>query len=202
MFSSGTDMLSHDPLAPKPEDQREALEWLGPDCIDVGCGPNPLPKAKYLYDIRDWGDARIIVKDFYWEWIEPRNVYCRHVLEDLRYPEALFKMFACCEKGWIETPSPALEVTRGVDCGPSWRGFSHHYWFVWSQDGILHFLPKSNNVEYIEFRIEPTTGNITKWTTYYKWDNYQFKYKIYQHGIDFDFRDNSYIQLLQRGLNA
>lgn len=194
-------LVEQDPFAPTSEDQVAALEWLGPDCMDLGCGPNPLPRAKYLYDIRDWGNPNIIPVDFYSQeflYVTPHNIYCRHVLEDMRYPEALLRFMWCCERGWIETPHPTVEMCRGVDQGKPWRGFSHHYWFIWVEDQTLMFLPKTPIVEHIGYN----EGCIRQWNTYYKWDNYNFKYKILQHGIDFDFRNNTYTQLLERGMNA
>lgn len=174
--------------------------------MDLGCGPNPLPGAKYLYDIRDWGNADIKYLDFYkWASFDPvpyRNVYCRHVLEDLRFPEALFGHFKLCQKGWVETPHPIVELTKGVDQQHSWRGFSHHYWFIWSEDGVLNFLPKTPVVEHLRMTPEIDPRDIRCWNTYYLWKDYEFKYKIFQHGIDFDFRDNSYLELLKRGMNA
>lgn len=192
-----------DPLAPTPEDQDAAMEWLGEGCMDIGCGPNPLPIATHLYDLRQWDNPNIEIVDFYnyydVMYIRPANVYCRHVLEDMRYPEALFLLFTNCERGWIETPHPSLEMARGIDGGLPWRGFSHHYWFIWVEDSTLMFLPKTPMVEHLQINNECL---IKRWNTYYKWDNYNFHYKILQHGIDFDYRDNSYQLLLQRGLNS
>lgn len=188
-----------DPFEATPEDQAAAIAWLG-ECCDVGCGPKPLPGAQFLYDIRDWDNLEITHIDFYNPpkrgWIWPKSVYCRHVLEDMRYPEALLEEFKSCERGWIETPHPSVEMLRGVDKRAPWRGFSHHYWFVWEEDGVLVFLPKTPIVEHIT---SSGDGSIRRWNTYYRWKNYEFKYKILQHGIDFDFRDSTYLELLKRG---
>lgn len=196
-----TSNLVFDPFAPFPEDQEEAIKWLGPDRMDVGCGPNPLPGTQFLYDIRDWNNPDIHLINFYRmdsDRLTYRNVYCRHVLEDLRYPEALLERFEFCEKGWIETPHPGVEYTKGVDRGRPWRGFSHHYWFIWVEDDTLMFLPKTPMVEHLP---DLDLGDVP-YNTYYRWDNYNFKYKILQHDVDFDFRTTSYFELLKRGLNA
>jgi hypothetical protein len=64
-------------------------------------------------------------------------IYCRHVLEDLYNPFLLVEEMSRVGKaGYIETPSPAAELCKNIDCGDSyvpWRGYHHHNSFVWEQ---------------------------------------------------------------------
>ena len=43
-------------------------------------------------------------------------IYSRHTLEDIQNPNfAMSEIIRCCKSGYIETPSPLIEVTKGVD---------------------------------------------------------------------------------------
>jgi hypothetical protein len=74
-------------------------------------------------------------------------IYCRHVLEDLYNPFLLVEEMSRVGKaGYIETPSPAAELCKNIDCGDSyvpWRGYHHHNSFVWEHEGTLCFVVKS-----------------------------------------------------------
>lgn len=190
-------MIINDPFAPTEKDQDEAAEWLGNEFSDVGCGPNPHPRASLLYDWKKWDNNRIEITDFLEEDFLVQNVYCRHVIEDLRYPELLFKQFAHTNRGWIETPHPTVEYTRNVDRGAPWRGFFHHHWFVWVEEDTLILCPKYVIVEYID-----DIGPMKQWNTYYKWKDYNFKYKVLRDQIDFDVTTVTYYETLKRGCNA
>jgi hypothetical protein len=186
-----------DPFAPTKEDQEAAIEWLGPNRMDVGCGPNPLPGCVKYFDNRNWGNPNITWYDIYNGQLPRSNIYCRHVIEDLRFPEALLEQCIWMERGWIETPHISVEFTRGVDRNLPMRGFFHHYWFTTVFDDTLILIPKYSIVEYFE-----DIGPIRQWNNYYKWKDYQFKYKILEDPRDFEARDISYYHLLERGYNA
>lgn len=187
-----------DPLKPTIESQMKAIEWLGSNYIDVGCGPNPLPGAKVYYDVLDWPGIDIYKINFYEEKLPILgNIYCRHVLEDLYYPPILLDQFKNCERGYIEIPSITVEIAKGVDQHRPWRGFAHHHWFIWEENGTLIFCPKSNVIEHV---IE--TGYVVEdiplelFSNIYKWENYNLKYKILYHDINFDIRLENYIMTI------
>ena len=64
-------------------------------------------------------------------------IYCRHVMEDIQNPDfALKEMFRVSKYGgYIETPSPLIEITKDVDGNPFsnlYCGYIHHRYIVWS----------------------------------------------------------------------
>jgi ubiquinone/menaquinone biosynthesis C-methylase UbiE len=80
-------------------------------------------------------------------------IYCRHVLEDLYNPFLLVEEMSRVGKaGYIETPSPAAELCKNIDCGDlyvPWRGYHHHNSFVWEHEGTLCFVKKFPIIEHI-----------------------------------------------------
>jgi hypothetical protein len=93
-------------------------------------------------------------------------IYCRHVLEDLYNPFLLVEEMSRVGKaGYIETPSPAAELCKNIDCGDlyvPWRGYHHHNSFVWEHEGTLSH----------------------SWNTYMVWND-TIPYKHFQHDVDF-----------------
>jgi len=101
-------------------------------------------------------------------------VYCRHVVEDLVYPHfALKEMSRVAKAGYIETPSVAAELCRGIDAtSPPWRGFHHHNWFVANEEGVLKLIRKYPLVEHWDFDEERITEMLhypLYWNTYLLW---------------------------------
>lgn len=75
-------------------------------------------------------------------------VYCRHTLEDLANPgHLLAEIQRVAKAGWLETPSPQAELTRGVDASGDHVGYAHHRWVCYVQDGVFTALPKYPVVE-------------------------------------------------------
>ena len=136
-------------------------------------------------------------------------IYCRHVLEDLYNPFLLMQEMSRVGKaGYIETPSPLAEMTRGVDEGESvssskWRGYHHHRYFVWNHEDILNFLTKYPIVEYFETNdseIERVLNNYpSSWNTYYLWTD-KIKYKYFQHHLDASITEGKYGMLIKQGI--
>ena len=124
-------------------------------------------------------------------------VYCRHVLEDMWNPFLLVKeMSRVGLSGYIENPSPLAEMCRGVDGkSPKYRGYHHHRYFVWDNDGVLSFLHKYPMVEYISGSGD-TDENIEQelrrspifWNSYYYWKG-SIKWKHYDNAITPEFRE-------------
>lgn len=71
---------------------------------------------------------------------------CSHTLEDVRDPiRVCSELSRVAKAGYVETPSPLVELTRGVDPGGrSWAGYYHHRWLVHVEDEELVFLFKSH----------------------------------------------------------
>ena len=92
-------------------------------------------------------------------------------------------MTRTCRSGFIETPSPLVELSNGVDActGGSefkYRGYVHHRYIIWtdSDTNTLFFLPKMPIVEHLTF--SPYLQNLINfylkneffWNNYYSWD--------------------------------
>ncbi len=92
--------------------------WIPQDI----CGARPFPFADKYFDF----------------------AICSHTLEDVRDPlRVCAEMSRVAKAGYIETPSPIVELTRGMDpWGRSWVGHYHHRWIVSVENGTLVFLFK------------------------------------------------------------
>lgn len=129
--------------------------------------------------------------------------YSRHTLEDLQNPAFAFRELArVATHGYIETPSPLIEMLRGVDAPgineAKHRGFIHHRYFVWTEmdDNSLHFLPKFPVVEYLIMDSNyETIGAAVASSTPFVWNNPYWwsperppKCVMHKPGVNFDIR--------------
>ena len=136
-------------------------------------------------------------------------IYCRHVVEDLYNPFLLMQeMNRIGKAGYIETPSPVVEMTRGIDGRetpvPSpWRGYHHHRYFVWNHEGVLNFLTKYPVVEHAqtnEGEMEKILkANTFSWQTYYLWTD-KIKYKHFQHHLEASITKGKYFMLIEKAI--
>jgi len=136
-----------------------------------------------------WGtnDQVDLDHDHIGEW-RPDFIYCRHTLEDLANPAHLLREIAAIGcGGYIETPSPLAELTRGVDAGIApHKGYAHHRWILWSHDGVLNVIPKYPFVELmheLDCRDELNDGQ-ELWNTHHLWDG-TLRYKVWRNELDF-----------------
>lgn len=164
---------------------RLAQKYDGKRILEVGPGQAPFPAAT---DFVDWQDApphvpkerfsrHDVSKGLPWASGEFDFCYCRHVLEDMANPFHLMnEMSRVAKAGYIETPSPVCELTRGVDGGsPAWRGYNHHRWLIWEEQGELRFLTKFPIVEHLPFNGEPLWERALRstpraWNTSFLWE--------------------------------
>jgi hypothetical protein len=187
--------------------------------VDVGCGNCSFPRANVGVDRLDrptlehvWkeGGATPIAKTLQCDFEryplpfkdkEVDFVFCRHVLEDLHYPFWLLsEMERVGKAGYIETPSPIAELTRGVDGyadGVFWRGYYHHHYFIWVHDGVLTFISKFPVIEHFSYNEEALEDGLRKgpelWNTYYLWND---EIKVFHFEEPFDYTIDKYQELL------
>jgi predicted SAM-dependent methyltransferase len=149
-------------------------------------------------------------------------IYCRHVLEDIQNPDfALSEIFRVSKfAGYIETPSPLIEITKNVDASPlsdKYCGYIHHRYIVWSniQKNEIYFLPKYSCILDHMLNITDDVKShlynlINNYPVY--WNNY-FLYDIknkptvimYKNGVNFNtvggMMVEEYVNLVSRAVN-
>lgn len=160
--------------------------------IDAGRGNAPFPSSTHILDKDTKGNSdKIAIKfDLNFHKFDLSTsfnfVYSRHTLEDLQNPQNAFNEFVkISSKGYIETPSPLIEFSRGVDSDIEWvnssfyRGYKHHRYIVWSDvdTNTLYFLPKYPVIEYVNadnntnLLLNYIANNYPLyWNNYYYWD--------------------------------
>lgn len=190
-------------LADKYRDQR---------VLEIGPGSKRFPSAT---DFVDWCEIKDIPAEHFWKIdlnedplpFENKSfdlVYCRHVVEDMAYPFPLIKeMSRVAKAGYIETPSPLCEMTRGVDGNaPLWRGYCHHRWVIWPRDGAINFIPKYSCIESMEFddELEKHLEQAKYWNTYFLWDD-AIEVKRWRHDHEFSIGRN-YGALLKKAVRS
>lgn len=99
-------------------------------------------------------------KDKYFDFL-----YTRHFLEDIEKPQfAIHEIFRCSKTGYIETPSPIIEIMKGVDAPDTcnlYCGYSHHHSIIWGDmsKNTIYILPKKKhlleNIIYDEINFTP-----------------------------------------------
>ena len=185
--------------------------------IDVGCSSSTFPIATHCVDFNDAITTIEMIKsenkyklDIDFEIIPNADkyfgfCYCRHTLEDIQNPSFAFnEMVRCSSSGYIETPSPLIEVLKRVDAMTmdpktplNYSGYIHHRYFVWTNinTNTIYFLPKYPIIEHIhlsESLVKRLTFIANKypvyWNNYYVWDETNRKPDIivYKNGINFD----------------
>jgi predicted O-methyltransferase YrrM/tetratricopeptide (TPR) repeat protein len=186
--------------------------------LEVGPGQIPFEVATHFVDngTSCKKDPRIIMMDInYDKFRESHNfynfVYCRHTLEDICNPKFAFEeMTRVSEAGYIETPSPLVEILKGIEKGVSYRGYIHHRYIVWTdKNNVLNFLPKLPFIEKIiitqefENKLMFIANNYPfYWNNYYMWDKHSgINPKVKIHNVDLDFNINDYGNLLMIAVN-
>lgn len=138
--------------------------------LDIGAAREPFRRATHIVDMLTRAEARATfgryfndppIADANWIAVDVCDskplpfpdkffdfVVCSHTLEDIRDPiRVCQEMSRVAKAGYIECPSPLLELTKGVDrAGGSWVGYAHHRWIVSTASGGLEFVMKPHFV--------------------------------------------------------
>lgn len=149
-------------------------------------------------------------------------IYCRHVLEDIQNSDfAIQEIFRLSKGGgYIETPSPLIEITKGVDANAftnSYCGYIHHRYIVWSsiERNEIYFLPKYScildhmlniNDESKYFLYHLINNYPVYWNNYFIYDAINKPNVImYKNGVNFNIKNSGmveeYIALVSRAVN-
>ena len=190
-------------------------EWLkrhiGPEerVLEIGPGKNFFDRANVFVDMDKRADlpGELIYCDVCSERLPFKDkefdlVYCRHTLEDLWNPFfAMDEMARVAKRGYIEVPSALSEYVRGVDgLYPPFRGYHHHRWIIWVEDGALQFVSKLALIEYSEDKGEQKlkdylTSNPIYWNTHFTWaGSFQYRHHV-------GFKSSQYFSLIERAVN-
>ena len=166
--------------------------------VDVGCGKNYFHKAHELIDHnyvetdKIFHQLDITVDKLPYENKQVDFLYCKHTLEDIENPRWLLsEINRVAKAGYIETPSPLIEITRGADAGwQPWRGYYHHRSIIWSDGKKLTLVPKYPVIELLNFPdidiAKILSESVNFWNTYYFWENdlnYEFPF-IFGYGSE------------------
>lgn len=147
-------------------------------------------------------------------------VYSRHTLEDIQNPDfCMNEIIRISNSGYIETPSPLIEVTKGVDAlnkSCNYAGYIHHRYIIWSDIDKceIHFLPKYSCI--IDNYFEPDNDirekmyNIINnypiyWNNYFIWKDKTPKIIIYKNGVNFGVKNHivdDYISLIYQAIDT
>ena len=182
--------------------------------LDVGAGPSPFPKATHLIDTLS--GPNVYKVDIDHEPIPFPNrffdfVYSRHTMEDIQNPLFVFQeLTRVGTRGYIETPSPLVEITRGIDAGnPRFCGYIHHRYIIWSniKTNTLYCLPKYPIIEYMEYNptfVKKSIGLLNSysvyWNNYYRWDDKNPPaIVVYRHGSNMNIHTD-YANLITRAV--
>jgi hypothetical protein len=179
------------------------------DCVNVleiGPGYVPFPLATvsigFNEKIEKYIEIDIDNTPFPFEEKEFDFSYCRHVLEDIQNPEfAIKQFFKCSRQGYIETPSPLIEISRGVE-SPDYCGYIHHRYIVWNDIDTVYFLPKYPIAETATKNprlIEIANNYPIYWNNYILWDK-PMQTVIYRNGVNMEIRKD-YANLLNRAVS-
>lgn len=178
--------------------------------LEIGPGNTPFPLSTHFVDLHpsqpncvkiDLDQERLPYEDKEFDF-----VYCRHVLEDIQNPDFVAREIHRVGKScFIETPSPMVEMLHRVDSGtPSYRGYIHHRYFVYSENKqdycTLYFLPKYPIVEHMSIQSATENNWISLvnacpfyWNNYYFWEggdiNKKFEIKVLKNEVDFALRN-------------
>ena len=147
-------------------------------------------------------------------------VYSRHTLEDIQNPDfCMNEIIRISTSGYIETPSPLIEVTKGVDAPDKsihYAGYIHHRYIIWSniEKCEIYFLPKYNFI--IDNYFEPNrdtkikyyniiNNNPIYWNNYFIWKDKTPKVIMYKNGVNFGVKNHmitDYNDLLYEAINT
>ena len=200
----------------------QVTDWLaaqipeGARVLEIGPGHIPFKRATDFVDIRELPNlpkGKTAICDL---MVDPLPypdksfdfIYCRHVLEDVFDPFRLCReMSRVGMRGYVETPSPIAEYVRGVDGGsPQWRGYHHHRWLCWHDNGVLKFASKFPIIEYVGDDADSSDDMIAVilrvgalyWNTYHLWEG-SINFRHLQCPQDFDIT-TGYAELLRTAM--
>lgn len=174
--------------------------------LEIGPGNIPFSLAKTFIGcnekVNNYIDLDIDVNRLPFEDKTIDFIYSRHTLEDIQNPDfAMNEIIRVSKSGYIETPSPLIEITKGIDSfdkSHNYTGYIHHRYIVWSdiQKNEIYFLPKYNSVldNYVSLDIPiETYKDPFYWNNYFIWKESSPTIIMYKNGVNFN-KNQKFIQ--------
>lgn len=181
--------------------------------LEIGPGTIPFPIANNFIGLNesipnyisiDMNCQKIPFSDKHFDFI-----YTRHFLEDIDNPcFAINEIIRCAKSGFIETPSPIIEIMYGVDSRIdtyTYCGYYHHKYIIWSDmyNNTLYILPKNNdflnNMIYdkiLKKKLIHIANNYpVYWNNYFVWNN-DINVVVYENDMDV----NKYTELINMSI--
>jgi hypothetical protein len=187
--------------------------------LEIGPGNVPFPLATHFIgsneNISNYTEIDIDCQPIPFETDFFDFIYCRHVLEDIQNPDFALKEMVRVSKygGYIETPSPLIEVTKDVDGGTYahlYCGYIHHRYIVWSsiEKNEIYFLPKYSCIlDNVNSKNKKLFDLINNYPVY--WNNYFIfttppKIIMYKNGVNMGVKNSplidDYLMLVNRAV--
>jgi hypothetical protein len=171
--------------------------------LEIGPGKIPFPLANkfigYNEKIKDYIEIDIDTTALPFEYKELEFIYSRHTLEDIQNPDfAMKEIIRTSKSGYIETPSPLIEILKGIDYNKNsdlYGGYIHHRYIIWSniEKCEIYILPKYSNI--IDNFLVINEKELKKlyciannypiyWNNYFFWFEREPKIIVYKNGIN------------------
>ena len=192
--------------------------------LEIGPGNVPFSLATktigFNEKIKDYIELDIDTNKLPFEDKSMDFIFSRHTLEDIQNPDfCMNEIIRISKSGYIETPSPLIEVTKGVDSTDksiNYAGYIHHRYIIWSniEKCEIYVLPKYNSI--IDNYFEPNSDTKMKyyniinnkpiyWNNYFIWKDKTPKVIMYKNGVNFGVKNHmihDYIYLLYEAINT
>jgi len=179
--------------------------------LELGPGQTPFEKATHFcghseeeksrfqnYSTCDFSSQVFPYKDKEFDF-----VYARHVVEDLYNPKHfLNECKRISRAGYFETPSPLIETSKYIESDKAeFKGYHHHFSFVWSRLKEINLLHKYPISEHISFKniSQSYLEDKFMWNNYFLWED-DFLITHWEHEKNFNTIKN-YPTLIVKAVN-
>ena len=180
--------------------------------LEIGPGLIPFPLATKTIGcnekVRDYIDIDIDVTPLPFDNKSFDFVYSRHTLEDIQNPDFVMReIVRISNSGFIETPSPLIEITKGVDFTSetnNYTGYIHHRYIIWSniEKCEIYFLPKYSVIieHFMKLNVNSDIYRSSmNWNNYFIWKDKEPKIIVYKNAVNIGLKNNlaeDYVNLL------
>lgn len=187
--------------------------------LEIGPGIQPFPLAKkfvgYNEELDNYISLDIDEQKLPFNDKELDFIYSRHTLEDIQNPNfAMSEIIRCCKSGYIETPSPLVEIAKGVDGfndSESYGGYIHHRYIVWSdiEKCEIYFLPKYSCIidRFSSILLNQHSYDILNkypmnWNNCFIWKDREPKIVMYKNIINYKLTPLTYMNIVNKAIET